>query len=202
MTHPTVRADPCEVESAEADILIAAASGDRAAFAALYNMFSRRVFGIARAVIRDPQLAEDVVQDVFMEIWRKALLFDPAKGSAAAWILRLTHSRAVDRVRSMEQSRTRTSNWGTRQHQAPRDLVVESVLLSGEQTAVRHALAHLSAVQREAIVLAYFQGLTCRQIGETLNAPLGTVKTRILDGLSKLREQLAAVSGDPLLTSK
>ena len=197
MTGTTTAVNPSSVQSHESDLLVAAATGDQAAFALLYTMFSARVFGMARTVIRDPHLAEDITQDVFTEIWRTAPQFDPVKGPAAQWILRLARSRAIDRVRSAERSRTRTSNWDLRQEQAPRDLVIESVLLGIEQSAVRDAIATLMPIHREAILLAYFQGLTCSQIGDTLGAPVGTVKTRIRTGLIKLRELLAIADGSP-----
>lgn len=171
------------------DALVAAARGDQQAFASFYDATAGAVHGTVLKVLRDPAQSEEVVQEVFLEAWRTAARFDPARGTARAWVVTMAHRRAVDRVRSAQASTLRDEKAGLREV-PPYDSVSEEVEDVLEAEEVRRALTSLTPVQREAIDLAYYGGRTHRQIAEDLQLPLGTVKTRLRDGLIRLRDAL------------
>jgi RNA polymerase sigma-70 factor (ECF subfamily) len=164
--------------------------GDDAAFASLYDLTSARVYGLARRVVRDPAQAEEVAQEAYLEIWRQSTRYDEARGNPLAWMLTIVHRRAVDRVRSAESARERDTRYATVGDGPEYDVVEETVTATLEIARVRKALTSLTVVQREAITLAYYGGYTHREVSELLDVPLGTVKTRMRDGLIRLRDTL------------
>jgi RNA polymerase sigma-70 factor, ECF subfamily len=172
-------------------LLVRTGQGDREAFEILYDRFVPRVFGLVRKVVRDPTLSRDTTQDVLTELWRTAPRFDPERGNAVAWILTLAHRRAVDTVRREQSARDRADVVGRREDaQRPFDDVSEAVTMSDEHAQVRRALDVLTDLQRQAIKLAYFDGMTYREVSERLDVPLGTIKTRMRDGMIRLRDAL------------
>lgn len=162
--------------------------GDRDAFAALYDATASRVYGLAVRVVRDRAQAEEVTQEAFLDLWRQASRFDPTRGSASSWILTIAHRKAVDRVRSAEAASRREETYESRQHQVAHDTTAEAAHASFEARRVRHALEELTPAQRQAIELAYFDGYTHTEVARMLDLPLGTAKTRIRDGLIRLRD--------------
>jgi RNA polymerase sigma-70 factor (ECF subfamily) len=174
-------------------LLAAVGRGDQAAFARLYDHCAGQVYGIVRRVLRDPAQSEEVAQEVLVEVWRTAPRYDAARGSATGWILTIAHRRAVDRVRSEQASRAREVRSG-RQDRAPHDEVAEEVELRLEHQQVRRALDALTDLQRQAVELAYYGGHTHREVAELLGAPLGTVKTRLRDGLLRLRDEMGVAT--------
>lgn len=172
------------------DVLAAVARGDRAAFAELYDRSASLVYGVVKRVIRDPAQSEEVAQEVMLELWRTASRFDPLRGSAQTWLLTVAHRRAIDRVRSEQASRDRDDRTGRRDQVRADDEVAEHVELRFEHRQVREALATLTDLQREAVQLAYYGGYTYREVADLLDTPLGTIKTRMRDGLIRLRDAM------------
>lgn len=166
--------------------------GDEVAFEQLYDQFAGRVFGLSRRIVRNPSQAEEVAQEVFLEIWRRASRFDAAKGSATSWIMTLTHARSVDRVRSAQASADRELKVAYASHEVEVDTVVEAVESKFERRAVQKCIGALTEVQRESITLAYYSGYTYREVAELLSTPLPTIKTRLRDGMIRLRDCLGA----------
>ena len=175
------------------DLMRRVAGGDRDAFAGLYDAIASRVYGLIRRVIRDPGLAEEVAQETLVEIWRTAPRFDPSRGSAAGWIFTIAHRRAVDRVRAEQAAADRERRTATAS--VPFDDVIEEVTARLEQHAVRRCLRTLTQLQRESILLAYYGGLTYREVADRLGIALPTVKTRMRDGLIRLRDCLGVSWG-------
>lgn len=175
---------------APALLLKRCARGDRDAFAELYDLTSRRVYGLVLRVVRDPAQAEEVAQEVYLELWRTASRYEPERGSAVAWLLTIAHRKAVDRVRSAEAASRRESTYHQRNRSVDHDTTAEAVHASLEARRVRAALADLTDVQREAVQLAYFGGYTHTEVAAMLDLPLGTAKTRIRDGLIRLRDTI------------
>jgi len=171
-------------------LLVRAAGGDDQAFAAVYDALAAGVFGTCLAVLRDRDHAAEVTQEVMVEVWRTAARFEPDRGSARTWVLTLAHRRSVDRVRSVQAQRNRDQRVLDRQAERPFDVVSEEVEESMDRARVRRCLAGLTTTQHEAVVLAYYGGRTYREVAEQLAAPLATVKTRIRDGLIRLRDCL------------
>lgn len=186
VTQPTVSASRPDIDQA----MIRAADGDQEAFASVYDALAPGVLGVIRAILRDPAMSEEVAQDVFVEAWDSAGRFDPARGSAAAWVYTMARRRAVDRVRSEEASRRRTEEVGAASLAPESDVTSSAVVTREEHAAVRSALGALTDLQRDAIVRAYFGGRTYREVAEELDVPLGTVKTRMRDGLLRLAEEM------------
>jgi RNA polymerase sigma-70 factor, ECF subfamily len=186
---PTAGPGPAEVVRDEG-LIGAVARGDQDAFEALYDRLAPLVYGIVRRVVRDPDQSEEVTQEVLVEVWRTAARFDPDRGAARSWVATMAHRRAVDRVRSEQASRTRTEKVGIRDQVRDHDEVSEQVERRLEYQQVRDALSALTDLQREAVELAYFQGYTYRQVADLLDTPLGTIKTRMRDGLIRLRDAL------------
>jgi RNA polymerase sigma-70 factor, ECF subfamily len=170
--------------------LLAVARGDQAAFTALYDSLAGIVHGVIRRVLRDPSQSEEVTQEVFVEVWRTATRFDPDRGGARTWVLTMAHRRAIDRVRSEQASRDRTERVGRNEQHRDYDEVAEKVEIRLEHQQVREALSTLTDLQREAVELAYFKGYTYREVADLLDTPLGTIKTRMRDGLIRLRDAL------------
>ncbi|MBM7781609.1 ECF RNA polymerase sigma factor SigK [Arthrobacter tumbae] len=168
--------------------------GDERAFTSLYGFTSARIFGLVRRIIVDPAISEEVTQEVFLQVWNKAAEFSPALGSPIAWLMTLAHRRAVDRIRSEQAHRNRLTRWSTSEVLTPFDNVMESVLARDESQAVQAAFGTLTEKQRQAIEMAYYKGLTYAQVAEALEAPLGTVKARIRDGLGRLKDALEPYS--------
>lgn len=182
------------VEDSDEDRLARVGQGDRDAFAALYDRTAGRVLGLVRRLLVDPAQSEEVVQEVYLEVWQTAARYKPERGSAISWMLTMAHRRAVDRVRASQASRDRDVRIGVRDLDREYDQVAEQVEGRMEGDRVRAALAGLTELQRQAVELAYFGGLSHSQIAERLHVPLGTVKTRIRDGMIRLRDALGVTS--------
>lgn len=165
------------------------AKGDQDAFAALYDATSAFVFGIALRVCRDHARAEEVAQEVYVQVWQQAPRFDPELGAVRTWLNALSHRRAVDAVRSSERSRQRDDRWTQRTRTEVPD-ISEEVASKQDAWQVRAALERLPAAQRTAVVLAYFEGMTHVEVADFLHLPLGTVKTRIRAGMQRLGDVL------------
>ncbi|WP_353826872.1 ECF RNA polymerase sigma factor SigK [Agromyces sp. SYSU T0242] len=172
------------------DLLVRTGTGDRGAFAELYDRSAARVFGLVRRIVVDPAQAEEVAQDVFLEVWQTAPRFDPNRGAAVSWMFTLAHRRAVDRVRSSQSARDRDARIGARDVDVPTDTVAEAAEIRLDHDRAHEALADLSDLQRECVALAYYGGLTQSEIAERLQVPLGTVKTRMRDGMARLRRSM------------
>lgn len=170
------------------------ALGDEEAFAAVYDVVAGPVLGVARAVLRDQAQSEEVAQEVLVEVWRTAPRFRPDRGTAINWILTLAHRRAVDRVRSVEAAAARDHKAALLYRTPEFDEVTEQVEARLEREQVRRCLRTLTGIQRQAVTLAYYRGLTYRQVAESLTLPLGTVKTRLRDGLIRLRDCLGVTA--------
>ena len=177
-------------QAALAEALVLVARGDRDAFEHVYREMAGAVFGLARRVLRDPAQAEEVAQEVMVEVWRSASRFDQAKGSPRAWMLTIAHRRAVDRVRAEQSAHDRDVKHAARSAEIDYDEVSETVEARFEAQRVRHCMGGLTDLQRESVTLAYYGGYTYPQVAELLGAPLGTVKTRMRDGLTRLRDCL------------
>ncbi len=173
-------------------LLTAAAGGDRHAFAELYDAVAGAVYGTIRKVVRDPAISEEVAQDVLLEVWRTAARFDPDRGRATTWILTMAHRRAIDRVRSEQAGRDRLERVGIAAHRPAFDATFEAVERADDHRRLNEALDVMTDLQREAVELAYFDGLTYREVAAKLGVPLGTIKTRMRDGLLRVKETLGA----------
>ena len=193
-SRPSGSPEPTPAREGEAAELVelvhSSARGDQDAFAELYDRTSGRVYGIVWRVLRAPDHAAEVTQEVYTEVWRQAARFDSTKGSALAWIATMAHRRAVDRVRSVTREVARDEHYAVSSTGREVDHVWEGVEQRLEAQRVRKGLESLTPIQREALTLAYFGGFTQTEIAERLKLPLGTVKTRVRDGLIRLRDVL------------
>lgn len=192
-----VSADPNAGRASAAsqqDLLERVANGDQAAFSALYDQISPRVFGLIKRLLRDHSQSEEVTQEVFLEIWQSATRFDPNKGAAATWILTMAHRRAVDRVRSSQSSRDRDTRIGIRDYSPDYDNVAETIEVRIEHERVEKAMSRLTELQRQAVSLAYYGGFSHSEVAAKLSVPIGTVKTRLRDGMIRLRDELGVTS--------
>ncbi|WP_026139490.1 sigma-70 family RNA polymerase sigma factor [Leucobacter salsicius] len=174
--------------------LVRVAEGDQRAFASLYDMLSARAFGLIKRVLVDHAQSEEVLQEVFLEVWQRATSYSPERGSARTWVLTMAHRRSVDRVRAAQASAGRDMRAGLRELYAAPVPVEEHVELLVDGTEAAEALQLLPEVQREPLMLAYFGGYTQQEIAVLLGAPLGTIKTRMRDGLSRLRVTMEGAS--------
>lgn len=176
------------------DLLRRVAAGDREAFAELYDGTAPRVFGLVKRLLRDHAQSEEVTQEIYLEIWQTATRYDPKKGGAMAWMLTMAHRRAVDRVRASQASRDRDVRIGIREHTPAFDTVTEDVEVLIESERVKAAMMRLTELQRQAVQLAYFGGYSHREVSAMLSVPIGTVKTRLRDGMIRLRDELGVGS--------
>ncbi|QNE47837.1 sigma-70 family RNA polymerase sigma factor [Glaciihabitans sp. INWT7] len=172
------------------DLLGRVAAGDHAAFRDLYDALAPRVHGLIRRTLVDDGLSQEVTQDVFFEVWRSASRFDSARGSAVSWIMMMAHGRAVDRVRASQASRDRDLRVGVRDREVNFDPVSEAGELSAESARVTVAMARLTAIQRDAISMTYFEGLSGPELAARLQIPVGTLKSRLREALIRLRDEL------------
>jgi RNA polymerase sigma-70 factor, ECF subfamily len=166
------------------------AAGDTAAFEELYDETTAAVYGLAVRVLRDRAQAEEVAQEVMVEVWRKAASYDPARGGAMGWIMTLAQRRAVDRVRSEQAAAERDDRAARREPPVAPDGVAELVLDRLDGQRLRDCMDHLTVPQRQSITLAYYDGYTYREVAERIGTPLSTVKARMRDGMIRLRDCL------------
>ncbi len=169
-------------------MLAEVAKGDHLAFRDIYDQTAPAVLGTVRRVVRDPAQSEEVMQEVLLEVWRTAARFDPSVGSASAWIMTLAHRRAVDRVRSEQRAAARELRAATAS--IDYDEVSDAALATLEQERVRRCLGGLTDLQRESVTLAYYGGYSYREVAQLLGVAVGTIKTRMRDGLIRLRDCL------------
>jgi RNA polymerase sigma-70 factor (ECF subfamily) len=182
--------------ASDIDALMASvAQGDQGAFGDLYDALAPLVHGLVLRVVRDPAQSEEVTQEVFLEVWQQAKRFDADRGRARAWITVMAHRRAVDRVRAAQAAADRDLREGIREFQESYDDVEHRVEVALESERVNKALESLTEVQRQAIRLAYYGGYTYGEVADALGLPLGTVKTRIRDGMIRLRDVLGVSHG-------
>ncbi|MGW4652334.1 sigma-70 family RNA polymerase sigma factor [Kitasatospora sp. NPDC004289] len=172
------------------ELVAKVAFGDQDAFGRLYDAVAAPVFGLVRRVLRDPAQSEEVTQEVMLELWRFAARYQPERGEVLPWVLTIAHRRAVDRVRSAQAAAEREQAVAARDHVPGYDEVAEQVEGRLEREQVRRCLQGLTELQRESVTLAYYRGYSYPQVAELLAVPLGTVKTRMRDGLIRLRDCL------------
>jgi RNA polymerase sigma-70 factor, ECF subfamily len=170
------------------------AGGDKRAFAELYDTTSSRIYGLVRRLLVDPSQSEEVTQEIYLEIWQTAGRYQPERGSAMSWMLTMAHRRAVDRVRASQSSRDRDTKVGIRDYDREYDHVAEHAEITLEGERVKRALGGLTELQRQAVELAYYGGLSHSEIATELHVPVGTIKTRIRDGMIRLRDALGVTS--------
>ncbi len=171
-------------------LLVDVAKGDENAFEQLYDVIAAPVFGVVRRVVRDVAQSEEVTQEVLVELWRTATRYTPEKGSALNWAMTMAHRRAVDRVRSAQARTDREQRVAAGSTQRDFDVVSEQVAVRLEREQVRRCLSALTELQRESVLLAYYGGRTYPEVAELLGTPLSTIKTRLRDGLIRLRDCL------------
>lgn len=190
---------PIDVEGGEPaesfeTLLERTARGDQQAFSELYDRTAPRVLGLVKRVLIDHAQSEEVAQEIFLEIWKSAARFETTRGSAMSWILTMTHRRAVDRVRASQAGHDRDERIGIRDMEPAYDQVSESVEIRIEHERVKRAMAQLTELQRQAISLAYYGGYSHSEVAGILSIPVGTVKTRLRDGMIRLRDELGVTS--------
>lgn len=166
------------------------ALGDRDAFAAVFDALSGAVYGVALRVARDPALAEEIAQETFLDVWRRATRYDPARASVRTWVTTIAHRRAVDVVRSSEAARRRDAQ--SIPEVVSHEEAAEKLIADEEQSQVRDCMDTLTDIQQESIRLAYYSGYTYPEVATLLEKPLPTIKTRMRDGLIRLRDCLEA----------
>ncbi len=170
-----------------AELLRLMADGDRDAFSEFYRLTARRVFGMAKRVLVDAGLSEDTTQEVFIQVWQNAGTFNPEAGSPLAWLMTITHRRAIDRVRSAQSATDREAKYGAASQLLDHDSVEEEASSRLEAESVSRCLGTLTETQLESVRLAYYGGLTYREVAEQLGAAIPTIKSRIRDGLLRLK---------------
>ena len=181
-----------QLESAErsdVELLHAVARGDEAALARLYDAYRVILFGLLVRILNSREEAEDILQDVFIQVWRRAKDFDEKRGRPFTWLVTLARSRAIDRLRQLGARQRLATGAAQEQTEMVSDALSDTIRVAQRET-VRQALAELPEEQRNTLVLAYFDGLTQSEIATKLNAPLGTIKTRMRSGMIKLRALL------------
>ena len=189
-------ADDNEVDSLKdplGTLLSRAGRGDQSAFADLYDSLAPLLHGVVLKVVRDPAMSEEVTQEAFIELWRLAPRYDSSRGSVRSWATTLAHRRAIDRVRSEQSSRDRTEREAQNRPIQSGD-VAEQVVADIDGTRVRKALERLTDIQRQAVELAYFGGHSYREVSVLLGVAEGTIKTRIRDGMIRLRDELGVAT--------
>jgi RNA polymerase sigma-70 factor (ECF subfamily) len=186
------------VSSQIATQLAATSSGDLSAFADLYETVGPRIYRLSFRILRDAHQSEDVTQEVFLEVWRNSDRFDPARGSALSWLMTMTHHKAVDRVRSSEARHRRDTTHAELSRTTPFDETVAAAHAALDAQRVRAALGALTPLQRQALELTYLDGYTNGEVSRLLQIPLGTTKSRIRDGLKRLRDTMPPLA-EPVL---
>jgi RNA polymerase sigma-70 factor (ECF subfamily) len=176
------------------DLLQAVGLGDEQAFEQLYDLMAPRIYGLVRRILRDPAQSEEVAQEVLLDVWRRASRFDPDRGSALGWVMTMTHGKAVDRVRSEQAAGQRDTTYASTSAERDVDVVADAVDSALERGQVRRCLDSLTELQRESVHLAYYSGFTQAEVATALKAPLGTIKTRLRDGLIRLRDCLGVTA--------
>lgn len=189
------RSDP-EVARRLARLLAGIASGNRDDFTEFYRSTQDRVYGLALRLLRRPAAAEEITQEIYLHVWNTAEKYDPQLASPIGWLMMLTHRRAVDRLRTDTSAATRDLAYGHRHLGRDHDIVLETVGQRSEERAVAHCLGALTEIQRETVALAYYGGRTYPEVAKYLGIPLSTVKTRIRDGLERLRNCLTGSVSD------
>ena len=176
------------------ELLTRVAQGDQVAFVELYDQTAPRVLGLIKRLLKDHSQSEEVTQEVFLEIWQTATRFDTGRGSASSWMLTMAHRRAVDRIRASQAGRDRDLKIGVRDLDTAYDSVTESVEIRIEHERVERALGRLTELQRQAVKLAYYGGYSHSEVAAMLQVPIGTVKTRLRDGMIRLRDEMGVAS--------
>lgn len=176
------------------ELLGRVAQGDQSAFGELYDQIAPRVLGLVKRLLVDHAQSEEVTQEIFLEIWQSAARYEPTRGGASTWILTMAHRRAVDRIRSSQAGRDRDTKIGIRDLAVAYDHVAETVEVRMEHERVERAMTRLTELQRQAVSLAYYGGFSHSEVADMLHIPLGTVKTRLRDGLIRLRDELGVAS--------
>ena len=185
--------DPSDSRDPLGLLLSRSGRGDQQAFAELYDALAPLLHGVVLKVVRDPAQSEEVTQEAFVELWRLAPRYDATRGSVKSWAATLAHRRAIDRVRSEQSARDRTERESLKRPIQSND-VAEQVVANIDGTRVRKALERLTEMQRQAVELAYFGGHSYREVALLLGVAEGTIKTRIRDGMIRLRDELGVAT--------
>lgn len=182
------------VPASKEELLGRVAQGDEKAFGELYDLIASRVLGLVQRLLVDHAQSEEVTQEIFLEIWQTASRYEALRGGASTWIMTMAHRRAVDRIRSSQAGRNRDTRIGIRDLAVEYDQVAEIVEVRIEHERVEKAMSRLTELQRQAVSLAYYGGYSHSEVAELLRIPLGTVKTRLRDGMIRLRDEMGMAS--------
>ena len=171
-------------------LLTGAAGGDRPAFARLYDLTSSRIYGLALRIVRDRHYAEEIVQEDYLQYWQKAPEYHPSRGSVITWMMTIAHRRAVDRVRSEELQQRKAADYGAANVAPPQAVPLELIVDRDEARSLRTCMNELTDLQRDSIEMSYFNGLSYPEVAKETSTPLPTIKSRIRDGLRRLKNCL------------